>query len=803
MVVKCVFPFLVVVGLLVCTASASALSYRPAGITAADTPLEAATAFVEQRPALVDGADVDQLVPAGQERGLAGLTVVRYDQEINGVPVLGASVVVGLRGDRRVVAASGETLDAPLPAIGPSISSADARTAALRHYEKSMVSGLQAREPSLVVYAPSILGEVGGAAVLAWRVPVTNGSDVADDAYIDATSGRVVKTISAIETAANRVVCDAANTNAKYPCTSPFDATEANPPIVPGDVWGAFAYAGATWDMYAALGRNSIDNAGMTLTSTVRWTPDGAAFANAYWDGEQMVYGAGYASALDVVAHELTHGVTDYTSQLIYAGQSGAINEAMSDIMGELTEHSQPSHPSAWLLGEDLPGGAIRSMENPPAFGDPDAMDSTHYYVGNNESVLVHTNSGVGNKTAFLIAAGGVFNGQTVTGIGVAKSARLWYQTNLLLRSAAGFADLADALDQACASLVGTNGFSASDCAQVAAAETATKLRIPAPNAAAVPVLCTSRTPTDVFNDSFAGGASNWTIARTLGPDNAWYPSTVDAGDGVSSHWPLATSTSIRGTEPVVRTDSTIAMTSSVIVPTDARFRFVHHYDFETTVVSGNLSNYDGDLVEYSVDGGSWTDAGGLPSVNGYNGVLDATGDSAGSTPTLVGRQTFVGASAGAVTTQYDLSALAGHAVRFRFRVSTDDGNANTPEVGWFIGSARVFGCGSGATPTSPAASLAAPETSAAAPAIKLPPSTGTWTVSRATDTVLVLFLRQKGTTYVIKAQRKNVVRMGVCRAIGTRVKCSINAPAGTWRVTVTPRINGTTGKPIVQTVRT
>jgi hypothetical protein len=314
-----------------------------------------------------------------------------------------------------------------------------------------------------------------------------------------------------------------------------------------------------------------------------------------------MVFGDGDGSTanclatLDVCGHEVTHGVTQYTSQLIYADQPGAINEALSDIMGELVEHSQPNHPTAWEMGEDLPIGAIRSMSNPPDYGQPDSMKSPYYYIGTEDYGGVHTNSGIANKTAYLIAMGGTFGGQTVTGIGVAKSAYLWYQTEFVLRPASSFADLADALDVACSTLVGTAEITTQDCAQVSAAEVATALRTPAPNALRAPAPCVSGAPTGVFSDDFAAGLANWTAGHTVGTMDVWFPSTLpDYPDGVSSHWPLATSTSVRGVEPPDRTDSTLAMTTGVVVPANARFRFVHYYAFE----SSSGFNYDGGIVE-------------------------------------------------------------------------------------------------------------------------------------------------------------------------------------------------------------
>src|SRR5512147_1009001 len=146
----------------------------------------------------------------------------------------------------------------------------------------------------------------------------------------------------------------------------------------------------------------------MTIISTVHY---GSGYQNAFWTGSQMVYGDAYGFPLadDVVAHELTHGVTQYESNLFYYYQSGAINESFSDLWGEYYDQTngQDIYPdSEWLLGEDVIGyydGPFRSMSNPPAFGDPDKMSSINYYIGTGDNGGVHSNSGINNKAVYLM----------------------------------------------------------------------------------------------------------------------------------------------------------------------------------------------------------------------------------------------------------------------------------------------------------------------------------------------------------------------------------------------------------------
>ncbi|MEH7401429.1 M4 family metallopeptidase [Gottfriedia acidiceleris] len=205
----------------------------------------------------------------------------------------------------------------------------------------------------------------------------------------------------------------------------------------------AHYFAGLTFDYYKnVFGRNSYDNKGGALKSSVHYSRN---YNNAFWNGTQMVYGDGdgttfipLSGGIDVVAHELTHAVTETSSNLTYQNESGALNEAISDIFGTLIEFYNNKNPD-YLIGEDIytpkiAGDALRSMSDPTKYGDPD--NYANRYTGTSDNGGVHTNSGIINKAAYLIAKGGTAYGVSVTGIGNDKLAQIFYRANTVYLTA-------------------------------------------------------------------------------------------------------------------------------------------------------------------------------------------------------------------------------------------------------------------------------------------------------------------------------------------------------------------------------
>jgi len=224
----------------------------------------------------------------------------------------------------------------------------------------------------------------------------------------------------------------------------------------------AYDGLGATYDFYKnVFGRNSIDGHGMRLVATVHFSK---RFNNAFWNGKQMIFGDGdnvvfvdFTRSLDVIGHELTHGVTDFASGLEYHNQSGALNESMSDVFGSLVKqytNKQTAEQADWLIGSEIiapgiQGKALRSMRAPgTAYNDPrlggkdpqpkhmrDLVDLPDDEL--DDFGGVHINSGIPNHAFFLVA-------RRLGGFAWEQAGAIWYETLHQLSATSDFQNCAD-----------------------------------------------------------------------------------------------------------------------------------------------------------------------------------------------------------------------------------------------------------------------------------------------------------------------------------------------------------------------
>jgi Zn-dependent metalloprotease len=257
----------------------------------------------------------------------------------------------------------------------------------------------------------------------------------------------------------------------KYDLPGRLVRSEGEPKSKDSRVNEAYDGAGATYSVFKKIfSRNSIDDRGMRIDSTVHY---GMAYDNAFWNGRQMVYGDGdgrifgpFTKALDVIGHELTHGITQYEAGLNYRGQPGALNESFSDVFGSLIKQHKLRQTAAeadWLIGAGLflPGvkaKAIRSMKAPgtayddPLLGkDPQPGHMDEYITTEEDNGGVHLNSGIPNRAFYELAI-------RLKRYAWEKAGQIWYKTlTEKLRPGSKFHDAMTMTVTVAADLYGSN----------------------------------------------------------------------------------------------------------------------------------------------------------------------------------------------------------------------------------------------------------------------------------------------------------------------------------------------------------
>lgn len=316
---------------------------------------------------------------------------------------------------------------------------------------------------------------------LAWKIRVTwnhGGNDFGDDIlFIDANEAALLTRHPQMHQAKNWQTDDMNNIseNTVGPSTPRGTLLCTNTqPCNETSAQRAHDGAASVYDFYKVrFGRNSINGSDMTVVSGVHV---GVNYNNAFWYNDRMWYGDGDGAQFndltlshDVIGHELTHGVTEYTASLVYANASGALNEAWSDILGVASEsymkgNTQPD----WKLGEEVmaSGGALRYMNNPTQDGYstdwyPDRIPFVSNPNSSNDQGGVHGNSGIANLAFQLVVDGGSHprgkSTATVPSIGLTKAEQIFYRAlNTYMSSGTDFFGARTATEQAAVDLYGS-----------------------------------------------------------------------------------------------------------------------------------------------------------------------------------------------------------------------------------------------------------------------------------------------------------------------------------------------------------
>ncbi|MFI5697670.1 M4 family metallopeptidase [Kribbella sp. NPDC051586] len=684
--------------------AARSATSKPDALAVAKAQVDAVAPYFGARP-----ADLVASSSALSEYG----SQTRFQQTIDGVPVYGGQIVTNLDKSGALESANGEVTLATygaFPAAGQvdaaKAKASEAAVKAVAERAKLDAGKLTAKLDGPRWFDLGLMTRTpGSAAIPVYLFEVTGPGDVRWQAMVHASAGQALLAWSLNENL-NRVVCDANHTVIQtgaedVRCGTVFPSARADgeAPSAIQDVNQVYEYFGDTSDTYASLGTDLTeligadygDGKGKALRGTVRICVDGGCpYANAFWNGEQMAFGEG-VSTDDVTGHELTHGVTQHTSGLAYLWEAGAINESLSDIMGEFVDLTNGSADDTaanrWQIGEGSSLGVIRSMSDPTKFGDPDRMRSANWFDDEffQDNGGVHFNSGVGNKAAYLIADGGAFNGQKMLGIGLARSEVLWHETQKVLTTGADYGDLAEGLRATCAKLAKKkkSGMTKADCAQVELAIKATEMDFePAVGKPAQAPVCDTAgaKAKNLFKDSFVEYPDGKVVR-----DAGWVLGKAEGLDGslVDTSYSLDGDDSMLGVVTAPDTSISLQTANGTKIKNPKTYlRFTHAYNFYNVFIIFGVRTGTSTL-EYSDNGGAtWKDTADLKWVNGPTVDPNFTDEPAA----------WHGNSGGWETSRLDLTDFQGKQLKFRW---TEHGKdfADLLPANWWLDNAAVYTC--------------------------------------------------------------------------------------------------------------
>lgn len=568
---------------------------------------------------------------------------------------------------------------------------------------------------------------------LVYRIEVRNDYDVREFLFIDAHSGKLIEQFTGIAHALNRSLYEVDMENKIYTegdLIFFFDQWQKNQIETAGHVYYFFKHA---------FNFISFDNNDAEMIS-INNIPENCP--NAFWNGENTNYCEGMASD-DVVAHEWGHAYTQYTSNLIYEYEPGALNESFSDIWGETVDlinnyqdedednslRTAMNNSVRWVVGEDIEAfsGALRDMSDPTIYGSPGKVTDSNYWCSSGDNGGVHFNSGIPNHAYALMVDGGSYNGQTITGIGFTKAAHIfWRVQSEYLTQTSGFSTFSDAIVASCDDLIGLNlkglsttetppGLSgeiitSADYNEVLKVLIAVELRSENNCSFATILsenedLCDASINNPIFTENWESGISNGWIISQL-PENAagweareWILSTNLPKDreGIAIKAPNPANGlesdgggSCDTQHGIIRLESpTITMPNT----TDGQFELAFTHNIATE------PDYDGGNIKFSIDeGNTWAL---VPSssftVNSYNKFIVTDNDN--NNP-MIEEDVFSGTDENSENSSWgqsvinlsSLGVVANSTIKFRWEFGSDGCNGND---GWYVDEIVVYNCAS------------------------------------------------------------------------------------------------------------
>jgi Zn-dependent metalloprotease len=654
-----------------------------------------------------------------------------FDQKYQGIPVFGGDLRFHFDEQDKLSAVNGVYIpDIQTPTF-PVFSKTTLFAFGLQIIEEQNLNAsglpLEVINDQLFIFRKGLVQGQQGSNHLVYELEISNHVDVLEYLYIDAIKGEIVEQFTGTHAVLTRKVYEDNTGNQVW--------EEGD--VLPGslDIWqrNEVEAAGHAYYLFAnAFDYLSYDDSSAQM-KTINNNPN-ISCPNANWNGNTTNFCSGTASD-DVVGHEWAHAYTSYTSGLIYAWQSGALNESYSDIWGEtidiingyedsdedLSDRVSCNSSDRWLIGEDATafGGAIRDMWKPVCKGDPGKVTDTQYHCGSGDSGGVHSNSGVNNHAYALLVDGGSFNGQTISALGMTKAAHIfWRSQSVYLTNTSDFSAQADALEAATSDLIGTNleGLSTAstpaglsgeiitvtDSIEVSEVIEAVEFRID-PDcgfspllASDPPILCPDgKLQQNLMTQDFESGLGSWTVSQIPSNPSTWEPHDWEIITDLPDDRP---GSGLYGADLIIGNCSSdlengiIRLRSPwVEIPATATPPFVLAFDHYVSMEQ----DWDGGNIKYKLNDGSWILVPAFAFIfNAYNGSLNGGSN---DNP-MGGQEAFTGADEGSVAgswgqSQINLEALgvvAGDNIRFRWELGTDGCNGWD---GWYLDDILVCSC--------------------------------------------------------------------------------------------------------------
>ncbi|EDP75320.1 thrombospondin type 3 repeat-containing protein [Hydrogenivirga sp. 128-5-R1-1] len=386
----------------------------------------------------------------GRVKEVFGIKKVFLKQKYKEVPIFGAGLTLDIN-NNMVVASIGKwvpNMDKYRIDTKPKIDKLTAIQRALK--DPDIVGAKLGARPKLMILERSLYSpKKQMRPLLVWHLTVSGKSKATGKQrdwriFVDAHTGKVVDKISLSKDLefeiidlqnSDPLVCWPADPGTVLCDENTTSGNCSNSTGISGVANRMYSYVVDTYNFFKNnFDWTSYDNNDDIILAYIRWSVDNAGYNRCAFGNNLFLFGLRW-DILDFVGHEFTHGVTDYTAELVYEFQSGALNESFSDVFAQFIKR-EVTGTTDWKMNLS-DGSTLRDLANPPAFGDPDSISSPSYQScsdcdcdDSNDNCWVHTNSSIPNKVAYLITEGGIHNGYSISGLGFERAK--WFYFLLL-----------------------------------------------------------------------------------------------------------------------------------------------------------------------------------------------------------------------------------------------------------------------------------------------------------------------------------------------------------------------------------